>query len=139
MAPLLGHYDDLAIENDELFALEDGTILTLESSIEGAPVYDEVPTLPIPYVYKHESFTIQPGDPDEDTEPRYYEAWQNQSTTTPVPYPVEYIHGNYYLVEYFFMQLSTPVFSPDGTGVRAPTAAKLLNEGKGDLILVGPA
>ncbi len=108
--------------------LESGDALILESSnpvAEGAiQVLDEVPVLPIPYVYKHESFFYQAGDPDESTEPRYHEAWQNLSTTTPVMREPADVFGRRYGFEYFFIQLSTPTFLPDGTGVVGPTSTE---------------
>jgi len=65
--------------------------------------------------------------------------WQNQPTTLMPEYTSEYLYGDIHNYPNLFMQLSTPVFDPDGKGVREPVSAPLLSEGAGSVELVGPA
>ena len=50
--------------------------------------------------------------------------WQNQPTTLMPEYTSEYLYGDIHNYPSFFIQLSTPVFLPDGTAVSGPTGTK---------------
>lgn len=57
--------------------------------------------------------------------------WQNQPTTLMPEYTSEYLYGDIHNYPDFFMQLSTPVFLPDGTAVSGPTGTKTRIVGSG--------
>jgi hypothetical protein len=119
--------DGIELEATGQLLLETGDRFLLGSSPleEGAiSILDENPLPAILYAYQHESFTFQAGNPDEATEPRYFEAWQNQPTTTMVIRPSQSWFGNYYTWQDFVIQLATPTFDPDGTAVTPPTRTK---------------
>lgn len=81
-------------------------------------IQDHEPVLPIPYVYLLPSFFYQGEDEDFH---KFFEAWMNQSTTLMPEYTSEELHGAVHNDPYFFQQISTPVFQPDGTAVTPPT------------------
>jgi hypothetical protein len=73
------------------------------------------------------------GDAFTDWE-AFHSAWTNQSTTLmPVGYQEEY-KMRYWLAGSptpgYFLQLSTPTFSPDATAVTAPTSFLLVTTGR---------
>ena len=72
------------------------------------------------------------GDPFTDW-PHFYDAWTNQpATLMPVGHQEEF-KMRYWLAGSptpgYFLQLSTPTFSPDATAVTAPTSFKLVTTG----------
>jgi hypothetical protein len=48
--------------------------------------------------------------------------WQNQPTTLMPEYTSEYLYGDIHNYPDFFMQLSTPIFPPDGVSGASPTS-----------------
>ena len=109
------------------------------------PVYHEA--------WQNQPATLMPVYPSEDLygprhafpsfffeqEPSYFEgfpeAWQNQATTLMPIYSSEELEGARHLWPYLTMQISRPVFLPDGTGVTSPTKADPVNSGRDDLEL----
>ena len=66
--------------------------------------------------------------------PHFFDAWDNQPTKLmPVEYQDEY-KMRYWMAGSptpgFFMQISTPTFSPDATSVPAPVSFELISSGR---------
>ena len=93
-----------------------------------------MPVLPEEYVYWLPSVFFQ-GEPSNQVNPVYYEAWQNQATMLMPVYPSEELSGSPHLWPSFFQVISRPVFLPDGTGVTSPTKAKPVHPGRDDLTI----
>jgi len=118
--------------------LESGDTLVLESfsTNSGVGVWDENPVLAILYSY---SLPYLFFEQDPEVFAKFAAAWQNQSTQLMPEYTSEQLYGAIHNYPDFFMQLSTPVFSPDGTGVRGPGKVLLVSEGAGNVTIVGNA
>tara|TARA_R100001086_G_scaffold214074_1_gene130080 strand:- start:43 stop:591 length:549 start_codon:yes stop_codon:yes gene_type:complete len=65
-----------------------------------------------------------------------YSKWWSPSIWLMPEYPSEMLFGTAHTDPPFFMQLSTPIFDPDGRGVKEPGQAPLLNEGAGSATLL---
>ena len=93
-----------------------------------------MPVLPIEYLYQLPYLFFQ-DEPNNQVNPVYLEAWQNQPTTLMPVYPSEQIYGPIHNFPYFFQVISRPVFLPDGTGVTSPPKAEPVTTGRNDLDL----
>jgi hypothetical protein len=121
-----------AVPNSELeledglgnLQLENGDALVLESSDPQAEhtvqVLDENPVLAIPFYWLQPFIYFQP-DPGTFFG-KDISWWQNQPTTLMPEYTSEYLYGDIHNYPDFFMQLSTPIFPPDGVSGASPTS-----------------
>lgn len=89
---------------------------------------DAIPVLPIEYRYWHQSIFYQ-GEPSDQVNPAYYEAWQNLPTWLMPVLSIEDLFGPYArgISGGFWsvMVIAPPVFLPNGTRVASPTSTKI--------------
>lgn len=134
---------ELLLETGGALLLETGGPILLESSAEehAVVVVDDNPVFPVPHRYQHTSVFFQ-GEPNDQVNPVYYEAWQNPSTQLMPIYPVNHLKGLYESGmsggSWEVLQLSTPVFDINGIAVSAPTGVDLITDGAGDVEQKGP-
>jgi hypothetical protein len=73
---------------------------------------------------QYQTLSMPPGHPDVWVEPRYYEAWQNQSTALMPIWPTQEVYGDIANMPYATLQLTLDIhFEADAT---APTGATVL-------------
>ena len=88
---------------------------------------DYEPVLPIEYRYTIPSIFFE-------QEPKHWlgfiEALQGMEELLMPIWPIAEIHSAAHLYPYFFMQISTPTYLPDGTGAASPTSTTAVDNGQ---------
>jgi len=135
----------LASGNGRLLKADGGFVLLASSLAVAADVSVEDYSLPVQTAYAHIARTIvqrpaffyQAGDPDEGTEPRFYEAWQNHPATLVPVWNVRTRHGIPSGTEYWDVPWIGGIIPPDATGATTPGLIAKLTGTLRDAVVLG--